>query len=512
MLAEAGINRSEVFLTNVCRERPKANDIGDFIALKKKDITIQHVSMRDKMVKRVVVEGYKLLLKEIEMVQPNLIIACGNTSMWALTGKWGVTDWRGSELHALDVTYPDGWSPTVLPTYHPVAILRQWSWRPIMVHDLRKAKRMAEKRSRVGHKITAIVGHNIEEASKLFVGLIAKLREGPTWLSVDIETRAGHIACIGFAANAHEGFCIPLMTVANTEGYWSVEDETSILSLIKDVLMHPNCKIIGQNFSYDAQYIDRWWGFLPIVSHDTMLAQHSMFSNLPKDLGFLSSMYCDSHIFWKHDGKTWDKGIGEMQLWTYNVEDCCRTFEVAMAQQKVLQQMGMEAVNEFQQSLFGPVHRAMQRGVRIDQKMRGQLAMDLQEAIAEREKWLMDVCGHPLNPRSPAQMYRFFVDDLQQKPSLKRRSTGAYTPSFDDEALRKMASREPLLRPIVEVIADIRSLGIFFSTFVGADLDWDGRIRCAYNIGGTKTYRFSSNSTPFDVGTNLQNLSSGDKE
>lgn len=98
MLSEVGIMRSECFVTNLVRIRPPNNDIGAFIAMKKRDITTAHIPLRDKMVLPLVKEGFSLLISEIELVQPKVIIAFGNASTWALTGNWGVTKWRGSIL------------------------------------------------------------------------------------------------------------------------------------------------------------------------------------------------------------------------------------------------------------------------------------------------------------------------------------------------------------------------------------------------------------------------------
>lgn len=86
MLDEVGIMPSEVFLTNVCRLRPPGNQLSVWIAGKKKDITDQHVLVLNQWVLPPVLDGYHTLLSEIEMVQPNLIIALGNLSMFALTG------------------------------------------------------------------------------------------------------------------------------------------------------------------------------------------------------------------------------------------------------------------------------------------------------------------------------------------------------------------------------------------------------------------------------------------
>lgn len=515
MLQAAGIPRSACFLTNVVRARPPGNNIGAFIALKKKDRTKAHQPLRDRMVLPVVREGYELLKLEIELVKPTVIIALGNVAMWALTGKWGITDWRGSELWTDQIKLADGRQPVVIPTLHPAAILRQWSMRWVVVQDLVKAREFADGAREVFRADNSYLIRPSFDQAISTIAMLQSLAQASSRLalSVDIETRAGHIACIGLAWNTRDAICIPLMESSKEQGYWSTEEEFAIISALRRLFLSPSVAIIGQNFLYDAQYIERHWCFLPIAFHDTMLAQHAMFSNTPKDLGFLSSIYCRNHIYWKNDGKTWDKNTGEEQLWRYNSEDCIRTFEIAMEQLKSIEHNGMQGVNAFQQSLAGPVLRTMGRGVRMDQKHRNKMALDLQEAICERELWLKAIFGHAVNVRSPKQLYTLLVEDLKQRPVLKRRKTADgfhFTPSFDDESLHAMVDREYLLKEIMEVILEIRSLGIFFKTFVSAPLDYDGRMRCSYNIGGTVTYRFSSSESAFNVGTNLQNIPKGD--
>lgn len=98
MLQEAGIMRSECYVTNVCKTRPPDNQISAWIALKKKDITAAHRLLRDKYCLPPILEGYTELITEIEMVQPNIVVPFGNLALWALTGHWGVTKWRGSLL------------------------------------------------------------------------------------------------------------------------------------------------------------------------------------------------------------------------------------------------------------------------------------------------------------------------------------------------------------------------------------------------------------------------------
>jgi DNA polymerase-1 len=132
--------------------------------------------------------------------------------------------------------------------------------------------------------------------------------------------------------------------------------------------------------------------------------------------------------------------------------------------------------------------------------------MELSDEIAARESWFKEILGHPLNPRSPKQMKELFYEDFKQ-PEIRNRKTKQVT--LDDEAMQKIAAREPLLRPLLRRISEHRSLGVFLSTFVGAKLDSDHRLRSSFNIAGTETYRFSSSQNAFDSGLNFQNIPKG---
>jgi len=198
------------------------------------------------------------------------------------------------------------------------------------------------------------------------------------------------------------------------------------------------------------------------------------------------------------------------ERWAYNCEDCVRTLEVALEERRIIKSLGLEGPEAFQQSMFGPVLRAMVLGVRIDKAARNRMSLELLDELNLRESFFLSVLGHSLNPRSPKQMMALFYDDLKQPVVMKRGKHGVPSrPTLDDEALSKLGSREPLLRPILRRIAEYRSLGVFLGTFVKAPLDIDGRMRCSYNICGTETYRLSSSENAFGSGTNLQNLPKG---
>ena len=499
MLHEAGISRSECFITNVCRERPPANDITHFIAKAKKDRTSDHIQLRDKWVKRPVVDGYNLLLQEISLVKPGLIITLGNTPLWALTGIWGITKWRGSMLRA------DSSGIRLIPTYHPAAVLRQWDWRAIAVHDLRRAAKYRFADYPVP-PWNFLVRPSYGDTLRTLDNLIGLAHQQPIELSFDLETRAGHIACAGISWDTNNAISIPFMCVEDQEGYWQAWEEAEIVYRLYMLLTHPNAQVVGQNLLYDSQYTYRHWHFIPRVYQDTMISHHVAFAGLPKRLDFQASMYNEQYVYWKDDGKQWDKHMGEESLWRYNAEDCVRTQECAAVERKMIADMGLERVDAAQQAMLWPVLQAMNRGVLIDKVARNAMTMELTEEMVKREQFFLDVLGHPLNPRSPKQMAGLFYDDLKL-PVIIKRGTGK--PTLDDDALDRLQLKEPLIKPLIKGIREYRSLGVFLGTFVQAPLDIDGRMRCSYNICGTETYRLSSSENAFGSGTNLQNIPKG---
>lgn len=303
MLHEAGIMRSECFVTNVCRVRPPKNDIEAFIAATKKEVTIAHVPLHDKMVLRPIVEGYELLQAEIQAVNPTVIIALGNVALWALTKNWGIKKWRGSLLHHGSIP--------VIPTWHPALILRQWSERSIAVSDLKRAKRIMDGDVPVQPDWKFTIRPGYAELCYKLEWLIKEVDRGNIeWLDFDLETSVTihHIKCAGITWSAVEGICIPFMCDETHEGYWPEEEEGFVVYLLYRLLTHPKVKVRGQNLLFDCQYTYRYWHFIPRVAQDTMISHHVCFAGLQKALDFQASMYCDYYTQWKPDKGAWKAG------------------------------------------------------------------------------------------------------------------------------------------------------------------------------------------------------------
>lgn len=504
MLADAGLDRADVFCTNICKYRPPANNLAEyFLDRDKKGRPVK----KPKMPGPLIVEGLKELAQEIEQVNPEVIVPMGNFALRTFTSQWGITTWRGSQMP------PSPWAPfgltkldfAVVPTIHPASILRQWNQRWYCVQDLRRA---AKQGRRVVPPLWRFrVAPTFNEAKESLQLLIQLAKLGKP-IVADIETRAGHVACIGFAWSKLDAVCIPFLDVTKNQfAYWTKEQEAEILVLLRTLFLCPALKLVGQNFLYDLQYLSKFWGVAPKVWHDTLLAQHVCFPGTKKGLDFLSSVLCEFHQYWKDDGKNFDPfKDDQVQLWVYCCRDCVATFEVMEEQTSMLDQLNRRPQFEWQQNKLYPVVLGMMlRGVDVNTKLRGELAMEIQSHVAERQKLINYYAKRELNPRSPQQLQELFYHEFKQKPILDLKTK---RPTTNDDAMEEIAKREPLLRQLCYAINETRSLGSAMNV-VMSGLDTDGKMRTSYNIGGTKTFRFSSSENAFGGGGNLQNITEG---
>ena len=201
-----------------------------------------------------------------------LIVTLGKVPLAALTPYSNLNKFRGSFIKA-----PCGW---VMPTYSVGSILKQFSNLVVAQHDLKKA---SEFNGKVPEGQVWV-----PETLPELKDYIRRYLEPAGVLACDIETRGGYITEIGFAPNPNEAVVIPLSL--NPRGnYWSLKDELEVWALIRGLL--GSKLIVGQNFVYDIEYL--WKAGVRSINYqgDTMLLQHSLNLEMPKNLGFLASLY-----------------------------------------------------------------------------------------------------------------------------------------------------------------------------------------------------------------------------
>jgi DNA polymerase len=302
MCSEAGFARGECFATNVFNLHPPGNKIGAFCGPKSKGIADYPPlnpfgqTQGGGYVREEYTSELDRLGEEILQCNPNIIIALGNTAMWALLGRTAISKFRGTTQ--LSTLTASGYK--VLPTFHPSYIIRgNWSDRPIVIMDLDKARRESEfpEIRRPAREIW--IEPKLED--------LHAFRDKITGtVAVDIETFGSQIKCIGFGASESLALVIPFYDArGKRRSYWPTpEAEREAWDFVGDILGDPKIRKVFQNGLFDIAFIWRATGLRVMgAEHDTMLLHHALFPESLKSLGFLGSLYTDEGS-WKQMRET----------------------------------------------------------------------------------------------------------------------------------------------------------------------------------------------------------------
>lgn len=295
MLAQVGIDRRECYVTNVFNLRPKpSNDVKNLCGPKTEALPGYPALVKGKYVRKEYAGELDRLYSEIEREAPNLIVCLGATAAWALLLTSGIKLIRG----AVTLVHPSvegriGRATKVLPTYHPAAVARQWSLRPIVIADLDKAKRESASAEYRRPSRCIWIKPTLEDLQAF-----EELHVRPAVdLTPDIETKQDQITCFGFATDSGTAIVIPFFTESGLSYWPTLDDELRAWSYIRRWLaMKP---LIFQNGLYDMNITWSRYGIPSIAAaEDTMLLHHAWQPEMEKGLGFLATIYTDE-ASWK---------------------------------------------------------------------------------------------------------------------------------------------------------------------------------------------------------------------
>jgi uracil-DNA glycosylase len=508
ILNELGIDRADTITESVL-----ATWVADpkrLVDGKKKDENVRLINGH--YVSDVVIAGIQNLFKRIGENPDRLIIGFGDIPLMALTGNNSVSKYRGSMFQT-----PYG---KFLPTYHPRMVHKVWKWRFILKMDIARA---LNSESFEPPEYDFVIRPTFEIASTYLNGVIMQLDNATSkiHISCDIETsRHTETSCVGLGFSRTKAICIPILDFTTKNySYWERDQEIFLIKLLRTILTHPMAAISGQNYSYDEQYFGRNWGFVCKADYDAMLMHHVLYpGELPKGLDFISSMYCQYHMYWKDDGKEMHDAVKTTadhdKYWLYNCKDAVATWEAVENLKVALADRGLTEVWEFQHSMMEPLLMTMLNGVKYDREQQIKWRFQLDELMGHYEAFFNRLLpdsrfwtkGKPWY-RSPTKLKTFLYDILKMPLQIDRKTK---RPTTSDQALQTLIKKEPLLKPLLEKILEYRSLGVFKATFLAMEVGSDKRMHSSYNLAGTVTFRLSSRSDSFGTGGNLQNIPKGD--
>lgn len=269
----AGLTRSEVYVTNLVKTRPPANNISSYFT-DKGGLSQKGRDCADAMA------------DELASVNPNVIVPMGNVALCALTGKRNISKVRG---YITESTLLPG--KKVIPTMHPAfTIYRGGNYiaRYYITHDLKKAASESDSPQIIWPDRKLITQMDFAEA----LAWCDFYRQQPV-VAFDIEVIQYQVSCISFCSDPDTAVSIPLYNK------WDLRQECEIWKRIAGILEDPSITKVGQNLIFDNQFLAQQCGiFVQGPIYDTMIAHHIMYPDMLKGLGFLASIYTRD-AYWK---------------------------------------------------------------------------------------------------------------------------------------------------------------------------------------------------------------------
>jgi uracil-DNA glycosylase family 4 len=486
-----GVFRDEVKLANLHHYRPVGNR---FVSILGSD------SLKN---------GIEELRKEIIENKPTVIVAAGAWPLWFLTGKCGrergkpkpgsgIENYRGS---ILSCTLEGCESVKVIPTYHPSFVARTRTKYPIFDADWARIVSDSKFRDLRLPEREFIIDPKGSELDDWVERIIAS-----GTVSADIESikYTNHILCYGFATDPSTCICI---VNHGPHDFGFKQAVGRILSSGVKLIFHNGTfdQIVSENNGFQVK--NYFW--------DTMVAQHSMWPELPRSLAYLTSVET-REPYYKDEGKAeedqkgWADKMNREKLYRYNCKDVGCTFEAYLAQQRDIADgpAGWRSTFEFEMSEIPVAVSISQTGMNRDQ---------------ERAKELKAILLYQwLNTNSNKQMTNTLFDELGLPEKRKRDKYGKWVRTCDEDALvslighckdtyekRKRADvRERWLKNlfICKTVLKIRGIRKVLSSYISVPISGDGRCRGFVKITGAETTRWSMSKYTDNTGMPMQTI------
>lgn len=469
MLALAGINRSDCYVTNVVKCHPIDNE----------------TPTRGEV--KICVTAY--LGEELLTVQPKYILLLGNAALQGVAGKSGITKHRGVVWEAR--------GSRIFATFHPAAVLRNPRYRALVETDFQRFGRLVRgERSPTPETKVQII--RTKAHLKWLVDKILEAKE----LSYDVETYCDHptgtnfqeyrgdhslIVSVSFTWQEGQAAVVPL---SHAETPWA--DVPRVIRILAAAIRQSGARNIAHNGLYDAKWMSAKG--MPIPQHaDTMLMSHMLDENRPKGLKPLSQILLGADSYDVGDELHDAFHMPIKRLCLYNGKDTDYTLRIYHAQRKEL--LTEPRTARVYQKLMMPASNALvtiqANGIQLDMERWGE-RFDKASANVEKVRRFMLQFVDPqeretINFNSPMQVGRWLFEYLEL-PVIERTAKGAT--SSKESVLLQLARHHKAAAALLKY----RKWSKYLSTYL---LPWrdfrDGRNRIHpnYKLFGTVTGRLS---------------------
>jgi len=373
--------------------------------------------------------------------------------------------------------------------------------------------------------------------------LVAVYKSGKKKGDLKTRTKAGrsYIGCVGLANTLDYSITVPL-----TLDYWKSKEKLERAKAAFESLLSSELPLVVQNgvsfdlprLEHDGYTVRRFKddGTIRYI-YDTRAMHHALDPRDDHDLAYMASIIT-RFPFWKHEAKDPDEitkyASNSEALWTYCGIDTVSMLEIFYELGVRLRERGlMEFYHRHYTRLIPAILDMTAHGVNIDDERR---ALELSLLNGECVTLTGDIehaAGMPLVARKGLSndrlKYLFYgargfegakaeatyqkllkeypsIEPFNLPPVRKKNTKGSRSITVDEVTIRTLILKHPKkLEHLGKMLLDFRRNRKKAEFLDGKALDIDRRLRCSYSFV-TEAGRFSSSSTPWGSGRNLQNI------
>lgn len=473
-LRRAGLDRDEVFITNVIKYRPPGNNI------------------KTKEAQAEIANNVNSLLREIRLVKPQVIVPVGNTALQALGIRFKIGDCRGFIIRTA--------FGKVIPTWHPAFIFRQQQEMVTCQMDWHKIARHCKTTTMPVFRENFELNPTIEDVERLATLIANKADSGQqVRIGLDLETEYIEgsplntpIKLVGISTGEGRATVIPFVCQDGSD-YWKSEDETlRAIMAIGNILENPNIEIIAHNALFDILVLMNHGFSVRAKVFCTQIGQSLIYFPSKHSLNYVASVYTDFPP-WKLTAGHTDK-----QFRYYNARDSVVLHHVYKGEQENIYDNGLQHVTKIVMETIVPTCQMMLNGLAIDQNAYNEITLRLEDKLGQLASDLRSYAGDPtFNPDAPDQVGKLLFDKYKLRSGVK---TKGGKKSTSQDVLNRLSLRYPD-NVVVTTMQDYRHFGQQYKTFVkNLYIHTDGRVHSQFRLDRAASGRYSS-SEP-----NLQNL------
>lgn len=476
ILAEVGLPRESVFITNANKCRPPDNRTPT---------------------KREIEACSTYLQSEIAAVRPEFVVPLGNVALQATLGVKGIMSKRGALIEKGAIKY--------LPTLHPAAILRNPAWEQMFKADLQKLARLVAGKEHAPETKVWLI-----KSSKSLRTFLKKVEavDGP--ISFDIESWGPGYSASGKDAKkgglhlwnpkwiiltcsfTWEVGVSYVVALEHPQASWDIPIE-SVYSALNVAL--EGKQMIGHNVKFDMSGKYRK-GVKLHAKFDTLLAAHLLDENRPNGLKPLARTLLGADAYEENIDFKKPHPLGPLAV--YNGKDTDYTlrlyhlFRVQLKERprllRLFKLLVMPACNSFVE--------IESNGFPVDMRRLRKRNEDILEKIEGIRQQMLEYVPEEMQPganfRSPIFLAKFFFGVLELPILEVTPKSGK--PSTREAVLKRLRRKHPA----VNLLMELRKWMKYESTYTR---NWMARtaaagkprVYTAYNLSGTVTGRLSSN-------------------